>query len=120
MTAGAFINQSNTGFQSTRSERSATDHASHHLKYPGVSHFNPRAPSGARLRQNGLRQKVVQFQSTRSERSATKYSGLRHLKSIFISIHALRAERDRDSLFCFTAFTNISIHALRAERDHLA
>ena len=100
-------------FQSTRSARSATGHSALCVGVPDISihalrkerdhilhtgqflrtHFNPRAPQGARL---------------------ADYSVVGNMSAI--SIHALRKERD--SCICeLSDLQLISIHALRKERD---
>ena len=58
-----------------------------------MSYFNPRAPQGARRFTALLRCHWEVFQSTRSAGSATPFFGLDDLLH-FISIHALRRERD--------------------------
>ncbi len=82
-------------FQSTRSARSAT-RGKNNLD-GAVSHFNPRAPRGARRVSFFFWPMSNRFQSTRSARSATIIeTGTSPTKSI--SIHALREERDLFSL----------------------
>ena len=58
-----------------------------------LRHFNPRAPQGARRRRSLSRQMRSEFQSTRSAGSATLNTKAQ-IRSIRISIHALRRERD--------------------------
>ena len=101
-------------FQSTRSARSATDvvdvlhaftwisiHALRKERDSGslslrttTQYFNPRAPQGARLVLSSGLCVLKQFQSTRSARSATNPEHPAS-KGYYISIHALRKERDR-------------------------
>ena len=59
--------------------------------------FNPRAPRGARPCPCSALSVFSIFQSTRSARSATD-DGAPTLKRPLISIHALREERDPDSI----------------------
>ena len=100
-------------FQSTRPLRGATaaDQRRHHIK----SHFNPRAPCGARLLAEAKAVTGLEFQSTRPLRGATNvgaYCAALHT----ISIHAPLAGRDPS---CLTRCSprRISIHAPLAGRD---
>ena len=100
--------------------------------------FNPRAPHGARLELSQEMGFISIFQSTRSAWSATRGVTVQPLKDIDfnpraphgarrtfllpsnpnygISIHALRMERDLQTLHIGNKIV-ISIHALRMERD---
>ena len=62
------------------------------------THFNPRAPQGARHEQSAYVKELEAFQSTRSARSATLFVVICHYKNL-ISIHALRKERDSPTWF---------------------
>ena len=62
-----------------------------------------------------MRLRGTTFQSTRSARSATTKSA-HHRLDEFISIHALRKERDKVGAV-YKMAGKISIHALRKERD---
>ncbi len=78
-------------FQSTRSARSATRHQCR--CYPCTARFNPRAPQGAR-----------------------PWFARDFCQPVYVSIHALRKERDRRSS-PLPPCPSVSIHALRKERD---
>ena len=56
--------------------------------------FNSRAPRGARLKQRSSTVGSCEFQFTRSSRSATDVKLLHQHLNLFVSIHALLAERD--------------------------
>jgi len=79
------------GFQSTRSERSATVWLVRPVEFP-----------------------LISIHALRAERDYIRTGEQQHL---MISIHALRAERDQPHVPNPCALTFISIHALRAERD---
>jgi len=125
-------------FQSTRSVRSATNtetarfigawisiHAlrAERDRTPPVPSYAPwifqstRSVRSATVVEWVIAYFTMQFQSTRSVRSATLAGSSASPARFFISIHALRAERDKQcaARVCFGEV--ISIHALRAERD---
>ena len=77
--------------------------------------FNPRAPYGARRMVPGNPTVFVWFQSTRPVRSATD-TPTNCIRSISVSIHAPRTERDKRKLWIDPRGI-VSIHAPRTERD---
>ena len=107
------LKPSDLTFQSTRPMRGAT--SSRSLRISASRNFNPRAPCGARPKQNRWGGKQAEFQSTRPMRGAT----IRVDHSTVdgkISIHAPHAGRDfpnRKTFWC----KDISIHAPHAGRD---
>ena len=78
-------------FQSTRPMRGATSRNCKMSQY--VTHFNPRAPYGARLPEKGLASVDYVFQSTRPIWGATPVSRY-ELSLVQISIHAPHMGRD--------------------------
>ncbi len=91
--------------------RQGQNHEDHRLR-----HFNPRAPCGARPGGRAVMQEDVAFQSTRPLRGATlNRQGL--FFRLRISIHAPLA--GRDLIPCLASFcaVHISIHAPLAGRD---
>ena len=82
-----------------------------------ITHFNPRAPCGARRCRECAQHGIRTFQSTRPVRGATSIICHANTPLQEISIHAPRAGRDRyfgrDDINLY----NISIHAPRAGRD---
>ena len=101
-------------FQSTRPMRGATCHPS--TAFRMRTHFNPRAPCGARPYNTGLRETDKEFQSTRPMRGATGAAGNpAPEKTKFQSTRPMRgATRNRKIQ---TNCKNISIHAPHAGRD---
>ena len=85
------------------------------LERCGCCNFNPRAPQGARPAVFMDNRSFAQFQSTRSAGSATACSGCLRNRS-FISIHALRRERDLHGLPCRLALTDFNPRAPQGAR----
>jgi len=111
------IHAPRAGRDGARFRLPATDQVSIHAPRAGRDHlhpvqphaqasFNPRAPRGARLRNNNIPLSVSLFQSTRPARGAT-YIRLQPEQGGGVSIHAPRAGRDhppilpRGFLACF-------------------
>ena len=81
-----------------------------------ITHFNPRAPCGARRAYLGREITFFRFQSTRPLRGATREAA-RRLLDLQISIHAPLAGRDAIRAGSPSASSTISIHAPLAGRD---
>ena len=100
-------------FLSTLSLRRATRHL--HCDGGDKSYFYPRSPCGERRSAGTTATSAETFLSTLSLRRATVCPPVGSLV-LFISIHALLAESDKDTT-ARQQIADISIHALLAESD---
>ena len=82
------------------------------------THFNPRAPCGARRIIGDILPKVNRFQPTRPLRGAT-CDGWQNEKKVGISTHAPLAGRDEWVVTSSKQMYGISTHAPLAGRDYL-
>ena len=111
--AGAMIALRGYAFQSTRPSRGATNFI--YAKIEAKSHFNPRAPRGARrsCRRLPSTQPAISIHAPLAGRDDRILAAL---TCIAISIHAPLAGRDDRILAALTCIA-ISIHAPLAGRD---
>ena len=106
-----------TGFQSSRSLRTATNHREKLQMTQSISILAVLADRDSS--RSAARAKALAFQSSRSLRTATCGSGLRSMRTRRISILAVLADRDWQAGRRGPPWKEISILAVLADRDCL-